>query len=116
MAIAVIKQDGRGNLYRDKYQIVELGNFDPHEWSRTDFYAPVMTQLELRFTIGLAVKKHCIHKTGDIIQAFCQSHLPEGENYTCSLLPGCPVTKSGTLLKLKHSPRNFKITWLNICS
>jgi hypothetical protein len=70
--------------------------------------------MELRLLTAIAVRKKCVPKTGDITQAFCQSYLPEGENYVCRPPPGCPITPSNTYLKLKktlyglkRSPRHF---------
>jgi hypothetical protein len=114
MAISTIKYDGTGAPIRAKYRIVALGNLDPHDWSKQDCFAPVMSQFELRFLTSLAVQKRCIPKTGDIKQAFCQSYLPENENYVCHPPPGCPITPKGMYLKLKktlyglkRSPRHF---------
>ena len=81
MAIAVIKYDGEGNPVRAKYRICALGNLDPNNWSKSECFAPVMSQLELRLMIALAVKNGVFPKTGDITQAFCQSVLPDNEKY-----------------------------------
>ena len=114
MAISTIKYDGNGNPTRAKYRIVALGNLDPHQWTKHDCFAPVLSQLELRFLTALAVRKKCIPKTADITQAFCQSSLPENEKYICRPPPGCPITPPGsywrlkkTLYGLKRSPRHF---------
>ena len=50
---------------------------------KNDCFAPVLSQLELQLLITIAAQKKCIPKSGDIVQAFCQSYLPEGENYIC---------------------------------
>jgi hypothetical protein len=99
---------------RAKYRIVALGNLDPHNWSKEDCFAPVMSQLELRLLTALAVQKKCIPKTADFVQAFCQSDLPSNETYICTPPPGCPITTKGQYLKLKktlyglkRSPRHF---------
>ncbi len=114
MAIAVIKPDGDGNPERAKYRIVALGNLDPHNWTKDDCFAPVLSQLELRFLAALAAQNKCIPKSGDITQAFCQSYLPPGEDYICRPPAGCPLTPKGTywrlkktLYGLKRSPRHF---------
>jgi hypothetical protein len=114
MAISTIKYDGDGNPSRAKYRIVALGNLDPHSWTKQDCFAPVLSQLELRFLTALAVRKKCIPKTGDVTQAFCQSCLPEDEHYICRPPPGCPITPPNTywrlkktLYGLKRSPRHF---------
>ncbi len=114
MAVAVIKPDGDGNADRAKYRIVALGNLDPHNWTKDEVFAPVLSQLELRFLTALAAKNKCIPKSGDITQAFCQSYLPTGEDYICRPPAGCPLTPKGTywrlkktLYGLKRSPRHF---------
>jgi hypothetical protein len=114
MAISTIKTNGQGEPVRAKYRIVALGNLDPTKWSSEDCFAPVLSQLELRFLISLAVQNKCIPKTGDIQQAFCQSTLPSNETYICSPPAGCPLTPKGFYLKLrktlyglKRSPRHF---------
>ena len=73
-----------------------------------------MSQLELRLLLSIAVKKKCIPKSGDIIQAFCQSFLPENEHYICIPPPGCFLTPPNTYWKLrktlyglKRTPRHF---------
>lgn len=48
MAISTIKHDGDGKPIRAKYwMIVALGNLNPHNWSKNDCYAPVLSQMEL---------------------------------------------------------------------
>jgi hypothetical protein len=114
MAIATIKYDGDGKPDRAKYRIVALGNLDPNQWSKSDCFAPVLSQLELRFLIALAARQKCIPKTGDVNQAFCQSCLPPDKYYVCKPPPGCPISKpksywklKKTLYGLKRSPRHF---------
>jgi hypothetical protein len=114
MAIATIKYDGQGNADRAKYRIVALGNLDPHSWTKSECYAPVLSQFELRFLVALAAKNKCIPKTGDVNQAFCQSYLPDDEIYVCKPPPGCPISPPNTYWKLKktlyglkRSPRHF---------
>jgi deoxyuridine 5'-triphosphate nucleotidohydrolase len=114
MAIATIKYDGNGNPDRAKYRIVALGNLDPHSWSKSECFAPVLSQFELRFLVALAAQNKCIPKTGDVNQAFCQSCLPDDEVYICKPPPGCPISPPNsywklkkTLYGLKRSPRHF---------
>jgi hypothetical protein len=108
MVISVIKHDGDGNPVRVKYCIVALGNLDPHDWSKNDCFAPVLSQMELRFLTALAVKNKCIPKTGDVTQEFCQSYLPEGEEYICRPPPGCWITPPNTYWKLKKTLYGLK--------
>ena len=103
-----IKKDRKGQPTRAKYQIVVLGNLDPNNWSKQDCFAPVLSQLELRLLISIAVKKKCIPKSGDITQTFCQNYLPDGEHYICILPPGCFLTPPNTFWKLKKSLYGLK--------
>ena len=57
MAISVIKYDGDGKPVRAKYRIVALGNLDPHNWTKNDCFAPVLSQFELRFLAAFAAQK-----------------------------------------------------------
>ena len=114
MAISVIKRDENGNPVRAKYRIVALGNLDPNTWSKSDCFAPVLSQIELRLLTAIAAQRKCIPKTADVAQAFCQSYLPEGENYICRPPAGCPQSLPNTYWKLrktlyglKRSPRHF---------
>ena len=114
MAIATIKYDGQGNPIRAKYRIVALGNLDLNVWSKSECFAPVLSQFELRFLTALAACRKCIPKTGDVNQAFCQSFLPKDEHYICRPPAGCPLTPPNMYLKLKktlyglkRSPRHF---------
>lgn len=47
MAISCIKYDGNGNPVQAKYRIVAPGNLDPHNWSKQDCFAPVLSHFEL---------------------------------------------------------------------
>jgi deoxyuridine 5'-triphosphate nucleotidohydrolase len=114
MAIATVKTDGDGNPIRAKYRIVALGNLDPHNWSKQDCFAPVLSQQELRLLTSIAARNKCIPKTGDVSQAFCQSFLPEDEVYVCRPPSGCPITPKNsywkllkTLYGLKRSPKHW---------
>jgi len=114
MAISKIKRDSQGNPVRAKYRIVVLGNLDPHNWSKSDCFAPVLSAMELRLLLAIATKFKVIPKQCDAIQAFCQTTLPPDEQYVCTPPKGCPITppKTYLLLKktlygLKHSPRHW---------
>ena len=65
MAVAVIKKNKKGIPYCAKYCICVLGNLDPHNWSKTDCYSPVMSQLEFRILLSKACCKWCHPHTGD---------------------------------------------------
>ena len=114
MAISTIKKDENGNPKRCKYRIVALGNLDPNNWDKTDCFAPVLSQPELRLLCSIAAKNKCIPKVGDVSQAFVQSTLPKTEQYILRPPPGCPRTPpesywklKRTLYGLKRSPRHW---------
>ena len=114
MAISKIKRDSQGNPIRAKYRIVVLGNLDPHTWSKSDCFAPVLSALELRLLLAIATHSRVIPKQCDAVQAFCQTTLPPDEQYVCTPPKGCPITppKTYLLLKktlygLKRSPRHW---------
>ena len=114
MVVSKIKYDQHGTPDRAKYRIVVLGNLDPTNWSAADCFAPVLSALENRLLTCIATQLKVIPKSGDFIQAFCQSHLPETERYVCKPPPGCPITPPKTYLLLrktlyglKRSPRHW---------
>ena len=57
MAISTIKHDENGHPIRAKYRIVALGNLDHHQWHKSDVFAPVLGQMELRLLVAEAVKR-----------------------------------------------------------
>jgi len=119
MAISKIKTDADGNPDRAKYCIVVLGNLDPHNWSSSDCFAPVLSPLELRLMISLATKLRIIPKTGDVSQAFCQSVLPENEKYIIKPPKGCLITPSDVYLLLKKTLYGLKRSpchWYDTCT
>ena len=114
MAISTIKKDKEGNPKRCKYRIVALGNLDPHNWSKSDCFAPVISQAEVRLLCSIAANMKRIPKSGDVSQAFCQGILPNDEEYVIRPPPGCPITPKNsywklikTLYGLKRSPRHW---------
>ena len=114
MAISTIKFDEHNKPKRAKYRIVVLGNLDPHSWSKSDCYAPVMSLFELRLMTALSIRHKCILKNGDFKQAFVQAVLPKDENYVLKPPHGCPITPPNTywllqrtLYGLKRSPRHW---------
>jgi hypothetical protein len=82
---------------------VVLGNHDPHQWSKEDTSAPVMSQLELWILTSLAVFNHRVLKNCDIKQAFVQSSLPSNEQYFLRPPVGYPRSTPGTYWKLIRS-------------
>lgn len=114
MAISTIKHDEQGQPVRAKYRIVALGNLDPHQWHKSETFAPVLSQLELRLLVAEATKRGIVPKTCDFKQAFIQSVLPNNEKYVLTPPPHCPLTPPNTYLilkktlyGLKRSPRHW---------
>ena len=118
MAISRVKTDENGNPDRAKYQIVVLGNLDPHDWSNRDCFGPVLSSFELQLLIAIAVQNRIIPKSGNISQAFVQSVLPESEKYVIKPPKGCPLTPSKTYLLLKKTLYGLKRSpqhWYDTC-
>ena len=103
MAISTIKYDENGNPKRAKYRIVTLGNLDPHQWSKSECYAPVMSMMEPRLLTSLAVKHKRTLKLGNVKQAFMQAILPEDKIYVIRPPAGCLYTPPNTYWLLKRS-------------
>ena len=59
--------------------------------------------MEMRLPLAIAVQLRCLPKSGDFIQAFCQSILPDTKQYVCHPPPGCPITLPNTYLLLKRT-------------
>ena len=104
----------QGNPTRAKYCIVVLGNLDPHDWSKSDCFAPVLSALELHLLIAIVTHSKVVPKQCDAIQAFCQTTFPPDKCYVCTPPKGCSITPPNTylLLKktlygLKRSPRHW---------
>eukprot|EP00957_Ditylum_brightwellii_P173438 13205201-Ditylum_brightwellii.AAC.1 len=114
MAILCVKYDPDGNQVRAMYRIVALGNLDTNPWSKANCFTPVLSQMELRLLLSIAVKNKVIPQIGDVSQAFCQSYLPPEEKYVLQPPPGCFLTPKDhylllqkTLYGLKRSPRHW---------
>ena len=56
MAISKIKTNENGHPDRAKYRIVVLGNLDPHDWSNSDCFAPVISPFEVRLLVAIATQ------------------------------------------------------------
>ena len=102
MAISTIKYEN-GKPVRAKYRIVALGNLDHHQWHKSEVFAPVLSQMELRLLVAQATKYGIIPKTADFKQAFCQSVLPTTEKYVLTPPANCPLTPPNTYWILKRT-------------
>ena len=103
MAISTIKHDKKGNPQRDKYCICVLRHLEQHQWNKSDTFAPVMSQQDLRLLVAEAVQQGQIPKTCDVKQAFVKLVLPDNEKYVLSPSPHCPLTPPNTYLLLKQT-------------
>ena len=108
MAISKVKTDEDGKPERAKYRIVVLGNLDPHNWSNSDCFAPVISPLELRLLVAIATQMKVVPKTGDVSQAFVQSFLPDNKKYVIKPPHGCPLTPEKTYFLLKRTLYGLK--------
>ena len=106
-AISIIIKDKNGKPARAKYLIVVLGNLDPHDWSKSECFVPVISEIELNLMMSLACQLKIEPKKGDFLQAFRQSTLPTHKQYICKPPLGCPVTPPIYL-----SPASKNIVWL----
>ena len=79
MALSTVKYDEHGKPVRAKWRIVALDNLDPHSWTTNECFAPVLSMVELRFLVSLAVHHRRPLRSVDIKQAFCQATLPPDE-------------------------------------
>ena len=98
MAISTIKYDENGALKRAKWRIVTLGNLDPHDWSTKYCYTPVLSMLELRFLVSLAVQRKVPLNNEDSKQAFVQETLPLDEKMSSvhqQIVPEIQLTRTG---------------------
>ena len=114
MDISTIKPDSQGKPIRAKYIIVSMGNMDPHNWTKSQCYSPVLSIPETRLIISISVNFNVIPKSVDGIQAFFQTTLPSNERDITRQPVGCPNSKPNTywfLLKtlygLKRSPKHW---------
>ena len=69
MAISTLKKNKDGKPIRCKYRLVVLGNLDPNTWSKSDCFAPILSQMDRRLLLSIAVSKNCAPKQGDVSQA-----------------------------------------------
>ena len=98
MAIATTKYDENGTPKQTKWRIVALGNFDARDWYTKDCYAPVLSMLELRFLVSLAVQRKVPLNNEDSKQAFVQETLPLDEKMSSvhqQIVPEIQLTRTG---------------------
>ena len=98
MAISTIKYDENDKPPRAKYRIVSLGNMDPHSWSKSECYAPVLSMGENRLIISLEIHHGVPLTSGDFVQDLCQKYLPREERYVVTPPHGCSKSKSKALV------------------
>ena len=102
MCVLTIKyKDGYPD--RTKCRIVVLGNQQQHSYSRTDKFAPVISQNQFRCLLSLAISKRRKLRQGDVKNAFCNGILPDDEMVVIRPPKGCPFSTSNTYWKLKKT-------------
>ena len=79
MTVLTVKRDELGHPVRAKSRIVVLGNLEETYWSKSDTYAPVLSQVSLRLLLSLAIERRCVLHQGDCKNAFCHPTLPPHE-------------------------------------
>jgi hypothetical protein len=79
MCVLTIKKDENLMPLRDKSQIVVLGNGEEPNWSKSEWFAPILCLDSLRFIVSLAVQHQRSLKHGDCKNAFCIGDLPPDE-------------------------------------
>eukprot|EP00957_Ditylum_brightwellii_P061638 4676939-Ditylum_brightwellii.AAC.1 len=116
MAISTINYDPDGKPKCVKWRKVALGNLDPHIWSSKEMFAPMMTMLELRVLVLLAIHHKQPLKSGDMKQASVKVTLPESEQH---MQPQTLVPKSNrvneTMWSTANTQQPLPICWKINC-
>lgn len=76
----------------------------------------MISQLELRLLVALAVKNKTVLKSADVKQAFVQAVLPTDESYIIKPPVGCPYTPPNTcwcLLRTLYGLRRIPRHWFD---
>ena len=88
---------------RAKSRILVLGNQQQIKYDANERYAPVLSQVEFRTILSLAIKYKWILRQGDVKNAFCHGILPEDECVVVRPPKGCPHSRPNTLWRLKKT-------------
>ena len=88
--LLTIKKEEQLLPLRAKSRIVVLGNCESHDWSKSDWFAPILRFNSLRFLVSLAVQHRRGLKQRDCENAFCQGILPPEEVTIVRPLSGDP--------------------------
>jgi hypothetical protein len=114
MCVLTIKKDEQLLPLRAKSRIIVLGNRECHDWSKSNWIAPVLRFDSLRFLVSLAVQHCCGLKQGDCKNAFCQGVLPPEEVTIVRPPSGDPDAAKDEywllqkiLYGLRHSPHHW---------
>ena len=81
MAISTIKYDENEKPKRVKWIIVSLGNLNPHEWTNTEFYAPLMSITEVIIVVALSIHHKHPLRYSDLNQDLVMDTLIDNEKY-----------------------------------
>jgi hypothetical protein len=100
MYVLVTKKDEHGNPVRTKSRIVVLGNKDPHQWTKGECFAPVVTQAAVRLLVSLTIEHNKFAQQGDCKNAFCNPVLPDDKIIIVRPPQGCPFSKPNALWRL----------------
>lgn len=48
-------KDENGLSHKTKYRIIGIGYLDPHSWTKHDWFAPILSQIELQLLRAISV-------------------------------------------------------------
>jgi hypothetical protein len=114
MCVLTIKKDEHLMPLHAKSRIVNLGNCECRDWSKSNQFAPVLCFDSLRFLVSLGIQHPHGLKQGDCKNAFCPGILPPEEVMIVCPPSGDPDAPKDeywllqkTLYSLWHSPRHW---------
>lgn len=92
MCVQTVKFDGEGNPDCVKSRIIALGNHKYDIWSKSDQFAPVISQSNHCLLTSMACEMRRQQKQGDCNNTFLHPVLPETETVICRPPLGCPLS------------------------
>ena len=88
---------------RAKSRIVVLGNQQQVQYEPNEKYAPVLSQVQFRTILSIAIQHKRVLRQGDVKNAFCHGILPDDECVVVRPPKGCPHSSPNTLWRLKKT-------------
>ena len=102
MCLMTIKYKN-GYSDRAKSCIIVLGNQQQVQYEPNENYAPVLSQVQFRTPLSIAVQHKRVLQQGDVKNAFCHGILPDDECVIIRPPNGCPHSSPNTLCRLKKT-------------